>query len=207
MPDPASMFNMVHIPNTDDIFIWPGASDSYIYNLATDTITPAPSYFPHRIGAFVGRFELLSISSDCILVAGGYDLFTAQMSDTVEMLRLDTMEWYKLNENLPLEIGFGLSVPHENTFLAVGGWDKNFLDSHTVYEFDPTNLAFVDTGNRISMTMSTAVGTSVAMMVPDDIVDCPDKMMKSENALKEKVSLDVEEKIRILSEIVHGYTK
>ncbi len=96
-----------------------------------------------------------------ILVGGG-DL--GQRS--VEFLNLDTLIW-EPKQSLPYDIGFGASVPFQNSFLIVGGdaQFRGYLD--TVFYYNPD----LDEWELIK-TMDYTRRVFAGFMVPDLYANC-----------------------------------
>ena len=97
-----------------------------------------------------------------ILVGGDYNGVTS-----VEFLNLETLVW-EPRQNLPIDVYGGASVPYQDSFLVVGGYQYNsdeFLD--TIYYYNPN----VDQWDLIA-NMEYSREFSTAFLVPDSYANC-----------------------------------
>lgn len=97
-----------------------------------------------------------------VLVAGG------DLESSSEFLNINTMQTWEPRASLPYIISHGASVPYQDSFLVVGGYNAEDLDLDTIYYCDPERDAWELFNQRLEDIRSNLV----AILVPDDYVMC-----------------------------------
>ena len=102
-----------------------------------------------------------------LVVTAGFSYGTAAQLVSTEIFNLNTYQWeVTLGPNLPRQVEKGVSVPFQNTFLVVGGYDSpTYLT--TIYQYDPNTEDWI---TRDETILPREVFT--AFLIPDDIVTC-----------------------------------
>ena len=94
-----------------------------------------------------------------ILVAGGF------YDSSAEFLDIDRMQIWEPRASLPTYIAAGASVPYQDSFLIVGGWDNGGID--TIYYYNPA----IDNWDLLDNLDDSRDGMA-AFMVPDEYANC-----------------------------------
>ncbi len=97
------------------------------------------------------------------MAAGGID------NNYVGFLDLNTLTW-EPKAGMPKEIYLGASVPYQDSFLIVGGYNKFSQDDYlsSIYYYDPIN----DEWDRLMERLTYKRREFAAFLIPDSYANC-----------------------------------
>ena len=112
----------------------------------------------------------------CGVVSGGTELVVAGgyiSKSNSEILDLSTLIW-RSGPALPSIRESSASVPYENSFLMVGGFMSGGILFEDILQYDADAESWITRPEKLDFGRDRAV----AMMVPDEMVECKHKTIK-----------------------------